>query len=66
MKIIKSNGPKIEPWGTPDFKISLFDSEPLNLTIDFRSERYDHDRHRPVPTLSNTAPFASLGVFKRT
>ena len=35
MKIMKSNGPKIDPWGTPDFKSSYFDFEPLKLTIDF-------------------------------
>ena len=39
MKIIKSSGPRIDPWGTPDFIFNGFDFVPFMTTDCFLSLR---------------------------
>ena len=46
-----SNGPRVEPWGTPQRTVSNWDISPLTTVNCWRSVRYDDNHCRAVPLI---------------
>jgi len=51
--MMKSNGPKTEPWGTPQREVCEEDRLPAQLTRNERDDRYDLNQSRTVPWIPN-------------
>jgi len=51
--MMKSSGPKAEPWGTPQREVCEEDRLPAQLTRKERDDRYDSNQSRTMPCIPN-------------